>query len=383
MKKWLVATLCSVVLLGGCAPTFEKQEQVVEEDENNQTVKAIIPSFQISDHYYKTLLPYESSATRGLVVNNLHSRYDIDQFEAGLTRMAKERFPTDKFLFKEGQTLDKKTVESWLNRKFTSEQLKERGLKESQNVGLNPVDDGSNKSPIYLSHIIEHSYLQKTAEDKVQLGGVVIGLALNSVHYYQNESTGTTIEDPISNDVIKQQGNQIAQEVVKRLRGKEELQGVPITVALYKQASSNSATPGHFFAYTNIEGNESSIAEWKAVNEQFYLFPSTEAEQAHSQDLKYFLNFKEKVENYFPNYNGVVGKAFYQNGKISTLNIDIPIQYHGKAETIGFTQYVADLANKEFPKELNLELTITSSNGPEALIVKKANKNDPMVHIYE
>jgi protein involved in sex pheromone biosynthesis len=383
MKKWLVATLCSVVIVGGCAPTFEKQEQVVEENENNQTVKAIIPSFQISDYYYKTLLPYESSATRGLVVNNLHSRYDIDQFEAGLTRMAKERFPTDKFLFKEGQTLDKKTVEAWLNRKFTNEQLKERGLKESQNVGLNPMDDGSNKSPIYLSHIIEHNYLQKTSEDKVQLGGVVIGLALNSVHYYQNESTGTTIEDPISNDVIKQQGNQIAQEVVKRLREKEDLQGVPITVALYKQASSNSATPGHFFAYANIQGNESSIAEWKAVNEQFYLFPSTEAMEAHSQDLKYFLSFKEKVENYFPNFNGVVGKAFYQNDKISTLNIDIPIQYHGKAETIGFTQYVADLANKEFPKELNLEITITSSNGPEALIVKKANKKDPMVHIYE
>ncbi|MCP3742521.1 CamS family sex pheromone protein [Rossellomorea sp. BNER] len=383
MKKWLVATLCSVVIVGGCAPTFEKQEQVVEENENNQTVKAIIPSFQISDYYYKTLLPYESSATRGLVVNNLHSRYDIDQFEAGLTRMAKERFPTDKFLFKEGQTLDKKTVEAWLNRKFTNEQLKERGLKESQNVGLNPMDDGSNKSPIYLSHIIEHNYLKKTSEDKVQLGGVVIGLALNSVHYYQNESTGTTIEDPISNDVIKQQGNQIAQEVVKRLREKEDLQGVPITVALYKQASSNSATPGHFFAYANIQGNESSIAEWKAVNEQFYLFPSTEAMEAHSQDLKYFLSFKEKVENYFPNFNGVVGKAFYQNDKISTLNIDIPIQYHGKAETIGFTQYVADLANKEFPKELNLEITITSSNGPEALIVKKANKKDLMVHIYE
>ncbi|WP_409252707.1 CamS family sex pheromone protein [Bacillus sp. SCS-153A] len=384
MKKWLAAG-AAALMLSGCAPAFEKQEQVVEEDENQQTEKAIIPNYQISNEYYKTLLPYESTDTRGMVVNNLQSRYDIEVFESGLARIAKNAYSTDQYLFKEGQILDKETIQSWLNRKFTSEQLKEKGLTEDQNVGLNPVENtpGEEKdTPIYLAHMIEHNYLEKVEGNKIQLAGVAVGLALNSVSYYQDQKTGETRRTDISHEEVRQKGTQLAQKVISRLRERPELEGIPITIALYEQSSKDSVTPGNYFAYATVDAGSASISDWENLNEEHYFFPSEQAEKAHPEDMNVFNKFREKIENYFPNYVGVVGYAFYKDDQIESLDIDIPIQFNGKAETIGFTQYTAELAAELFPKEMDVEIEITSADGVESLIVLN-QQSEPFVHIYE
>ena len=57
----------------------------------------------------------------------------------------------------------------------------------------------------------------------MSLGGVVIGLALNSVHYYQKEAYGATYEKKIDSKELKQEGEKIAEEVLKRLRKMDKL----------------------------------------------------------------------------------------------------------------------------------------------------------------
>ena len=187
MRKIFIIALASVLLLSACAPNFQKQEEVVQ-DQKDSDEKAIIPKYKISDEYYRTILPFKESEARGLVVNNINSKYDLQEFETGLMRVAQTTFDPEKYLFQEGQYLKSETVRKWLNRQYTPEQLKERGLKDSENIGLNPLDDEqgdidarNEKSPIYLAHILEHDYLIKGENGKVSLGGVVIGLALNSV----------------------------------------------------------------------------------------------------------------------------------------------------------------------------------------------------------
>ena len=54
----------------------------------------------------------------------------------------------------------------------------------------------------------------------------------------------------------------------------------------------------------------------------------------------------------------------------------MPIQFFGTSETIGFVQHVAGLVMKYFPN-IHTEVSVTSINGPEALIVKKAGKDEP------
>lgn len=392
MRKLSIAALSLVLLLTACAPNFQKQEEVVQKKDDETKEKAIIPKYKISDKYYRTIMPFEPGEARGMVVNNLNTRYDITEFETGLMRIAQNTFSPDKYVFKEGQYLDSKTVGLWLNRKFTEDQLKEEKLKKDENIGLNPLDPGkgdpkerNEKNPIYLAHILEHNYLVKVDGESgtYQLGGVAIGLALNSVHYYTKEQYGDVLEKKIARSELEQEGKKIAQEVVSRLRGMKELKDVPITISLFEQESRSSVVPGNFFAYAEVSQGSSNIGSWEDVKEKYVLFPSDAAQKDHRDDLTFFQNFKQDVEEYFPNFNGVIGKGFYVDGQLQELSINIPIQFYGKAEAIGFTQYVTGLVMEHFPNYVSVQINISSVMGPEALIVRKPDQDEPFVHIYQ
>jgi protein involved in sex pheromone biosynthesis len=388
VRKLSVLALSLVFLLSACAPKFQGQNQVVQTNDKAKG-KAIIPSYNISDNYYRTILPFQPGQARGMVVNDINTRYDLNEFEMGLMRIAQHSFDTSKYYFQEGQEIPGDTIKLWLNRQYTPEQLKKNGVKASDNIGLNPVDTGtpaSPSSPIYLAHILEHDYLTKDDKGNVTLGGVAIGLALNSTYYYRvtnSNGTYTEMEKKVPFDEMESQGKKMAEEVVKRMRNIKGLADVPITIGLFEQQSKTSVVPGNFIDYATVDKGSSSLNSWQKVDEKYYLFPSTEAQNDHRDDETQFLNFKQDVEQYFPNFNGVIGRAFYAGGQLQDLNITIPIQFYGKTEGIGFTQYVTGLVMEHFPKYVSVSVSVTSVQGPEALIVKKANANDPFVYIYQ
>jgi len=386
VRKFSLLALSLVFLLSACAPNFQKQNDAVQTKEKAKG-KAIIPNYNISDKYYRTILPFKPGEARGLVVNNINTRYDLNEFEMGLMRIAQKSFDTEKYFFQEGQEIKGKTIKQWLNRQYTDEQLKEKNIKPEDNIGLNPVNTsapGSEPtSPIYLAHILEHDYLTKDDKGNVTLSGVTIGLALNSIYYYKLTPDGDTFEKKIDFAEMEKEGKKLAEEVVKRARNIKSLKDVPITIALFEQESKSSVTPGRFFAYSTVDQGSSKLNDWEKVNEKYYLFPSTDATNDHRDDTIAFLNFKQDVEQYFPNFNGVIGKAFYVDDQLQELNITIPIQFYGKTEGIGFTQYVTGLVMEHFPKYLSVSVSVTSVDGPEALIVRKANADEPFVYIYQ
>ncbi len=374
--------LSLLLLLAGCAPNFKRQEEVVQEKEDSKE-EAIIPNYKISDKYYQTIVPVKQGETRGLVVQNLNTRLDINEFETGLMRVAQNTFNPDKYLFQEGQFLKRDVVSKWLKRKYTPQQLEERELTEADNIGLNPIDEsGLNETPQYLSHILEHNYYVKNDEGKIKLAGVVIGLALNSIYYYKDDKD-IIRETEISHAELEKEGKRIAEEILKRVRGISELKEIPITIALFEQQSKKSVVPGNFFAYANADKDSAKLGDWAKIDEKYYQFPSSAATEDHREDVGSFLNFKQDVETYFPNFTGVIGRAFYSGGQLQELNIDIPIQFYGKAEGIGFLQYVTGLVIRHFPEYVSVQVSITSVSGPEALIVRKSGENKPFVHIYQ
>lgn len=388
MRKLSVLAVSLVLLLSACAaPNFQGQNQVVQTN-NKSNGKAIIPSYNISDNYYRTILPFQPGQARGLVVNDINTRYDLDEFETGLMRIAQHSFDTNKYYFQEGQEIPGNTIQLWLNRQYTPTQLKQNGINASDNIGLNPVDTGTPaapSSPMYLAHVLEHDYLTRDAKGNVSLGGVAIGLALNSTYYYRvtnPDGTFTDMEKSVPFSEMESQGKSMAAEIVKRMRTMKGLTDVPIVVGLFEQQSKTSVVPGNFIDYSTVDKGSSSLNSWQKVNEKYYLFPSTGAQNDHRDDETQFLNFKQDVEQYFPNFTGVIGKAFYVDDQLQDLNITIPIQFYGKTEGIGFTQYLTGLVMEHFPKYLPVSVSVTSVDGPEALIVKNANATDPFVYIY-
>ncbi|MDX8365187.1 CamS family sex pheromone protein [Cytobacillus sp. IB215665] len=396
MRKIIALTLSTLLLLSACAPKFEKQQEIVNESEDT-TEQAIIPKYQISDQFYRTVLTEDNqikpSESRGLVVSGLNTRYDIDEVERGLMRIAQDTFSPDEYFFQEGQYLDRQTVQSWLSRKLTPEQLQEK-LNEDPNyvdLGLNPsidttanatLTDLNQESPIYLAHILEHNYLVEKDEQTVELGGIVIGLALNSVHYYKQEQ-GYDREVNIDRSVLEKEGKKIAEEVVRRVKLIDGLGNIPIVVALFEQQSKSSIVPGNFFTQGNVKADSSSIDKWSDINEKYYLFPSDDAENEHREDVVTFNRLKDSIAQFFPNYTGIIGKGFYKDDTLQQMTIEIPMQFYGKSEVIGFTQYVTNEAMEIFPNYISLQMYISSVRGQESIVIREAGEEEPFVHIFQ
>jgi len=377
MKSFrLIPAIIAAAMLVGCVPSDKKETELTQETQQEKAETTIIPSLQIDESYYRTLIPYKESASRGLVVSNIFTKYDMKEVETGLMRLSQNEFDTENYFFQEGQYLAKNTVENWLAR---SSQQKD-GLNPPTTDSMSP-EERATKAPIYLSHIVEQNYLTKTSDNKVKLGGISIGLALNTIYYYQKEKYGEYYEKPISEAELIEQGKKMAAEIVSRLRTQDELKDVPIVVGLFKQKARNDIIPGTYFNYGVAKAGQNDVAEWKAMDEEYVLFPTSESQDVYRDVSNNFKNFKQDVDKYFSNYTSVIGTGFYQNKKIQKLSIEVPIQFFSKLEITGFTQYLTGVLINQFDN-IHVEVSITSINGPEALIVKNANEKEPYVHIY-
>lgn len=375
-KRRLIPAILAAALLAGCTSPLSKEEKKVVTQDKDDSQSTIVPNTVTEGKYYRTLLPYKESASRGLIVSNIYSNYDIQEAEQGLTRISRNVYDPDEYFFQEGQYLDKETVQSWLARRNQSDE------------GLNPSDKGmspterAKKAPVYLAHIIEQDYLKQSGSNKVKLAGISIGLALNSVYYYQKEDYGATYDEPIPDAILNEEGKKIAAKVVKRLRDIDGLANIPITIGLYKQSARGDIVPGTYIAYAEVGEGKSTINDWKNVSEKYLQFPMSNPEDKYREVNDNFITFKEKIDSYFTNSANIIGTGYYTQDRMQSLKIKIPIKFYGSSEITGFTQYAASEVVKQFPKDLKVEVSITSVNGPEALIVKKSGESETFVHLY-
>ncbi|PGZ97236.1 hypothetical protein COE51_14935 [Bacillus pseudomycoides] len=393
MKKVILAVLSLGLFLGGCSTDLRKEDKVVEKSGDSKS-KAVIPKYSVSDDYYKTAVPFETGSARGLAAQGLNSRLDVDEFETGLMRISKELYDTKDYFFQEGKYLDKDTIQALLGRQRTPEDQAnlEKVSKKKLPNGLNPalpagesesLQARNEKSPLYLAQILEQDYLKIKDNNQAELGGVVIGLAMNSVNYYTEEH-GYPRESKISDEELLKQGKQMAQEILPILRQKDELKNVPITFAIYRQESKSSLVPGSYLSYTTVDKGDDKVGDWKAIDEKYYLFPSGEADTDYRDDATIVKNFEKRLSDYFKgDYTAVVGRGFYKDGQLKEMKLEIPVQFNGKSEIIGFTQFVAGAVMEYFPNYVKVQVTIKSVERPEAIIIRDVKQDKPFVQILD
>lgn len=373
MKRlFTIPAIASVLFLGGCIPSIGPgKEEVVQENEDVEQETVLIPEVQLNEQYYRTLLPFKKSASRGLIVNQVYSKYDIGEVEEGLLRLSAKNFDPKDHFFQEGQFIDEKTALHWLSRSSKFDE----GLNPPINDKMSPQDI-SEKAPVYLAHIVEQNYYVKTGDKKVGLAGISIGLAMNSV-FYQRDATEAKIPDK----TIEQQGIKMAETIVKRMRKIDGVGDVPITIGLYKQQPRSSIVAGTYFATATVDKGKDAPSGWKAVNEKYVLLPAPSNDDNYREANLTFENLKQDVNDYFPGFVSIVGTSFYSENNLKSLKINVPIQFYGKNEVIALTQYMTSLVLKYYP-DIEVEVSVTSNNGPESFIMKKPGEKEPTVHIY-
>lgn len=241
----------------------------------------------------------------------------------------------------------------------------------------------ADKSPAYLSNILEQDFYSNGDTKGKHIKGMTIGLAMNGTYYYQKEKDGESYSKDLKNKEIKKQGQQMASEILSRIRENKELKDIPIHFAIYKQSGENSIAPGEFMSGTTVEEGKTRINEWNDINQKTALLPSEEAAEIDDNLNSDFKQFNDNLQNYFNNFTQAVGTAKFENKKAKQLSVDVPIDYYGKAETIGITQYVTEQAEKYFDGIDEYEIHIKDGNNPKALISKTKEDKEPQVHIYK
>ncbi|MCI2948561.1 protein involved in sex pheromone biosynthesis [Staphylococcus caledonicus] len=399
MKRTLLLVIMSLVLLAACGNGNNKNDQSVNKQEdtssNSNNVKTIATDKKVQGDNYRTILPFKESKARGVLQDNMANSYNGDDFESGLLNLSKDVFPTDDFLYQDGQYLDKDTLNNYLNPKYSKKEIdkmsdsEKKSKKASENLGLNPSHNGeddpekiADESPAYLSNILEQDFYDNSDTKGSNIKGMTIGLAMNSVYYYQKEKDGETYSKKLDDDEIEKQGKAMASEILTRLRANDDLKDIPIHFAIYKQSDQNSITPGEFIANTTVDEDQTKINKWNKINEVSALLPSETAEKYNETLNNNFKQFNNNLQSYFTNFTQAVGKVKFEDKKPRQLTIDLPIDYYGQAETIGITQYVTEQAEKYFDDIDSYEIRIKDGNTSRALISKTKDDKEPQVHIY-
>ncbi|MEB7822802.1 CamS family sex pheromone protein [Staphylococcus xylosus] len=399
MKRTIILIISAIFVLSACGQNEEKPKEKLKDNAQQQesgSIKEIATDKNVQGDNYRTILPFKESQARGLLQDNMANSYNGEDFENGLLDLSKSVFPTDEYLYQDGQYLDKSTINAFLSPKYTKSEVdkmdeeERKEKKANENLGLNPSHNGetdpekiAGNSPAYLSNILEQDFYGSGDTKGKKIKGMTIGLAMNSTYYYQKEKDGETYSKDLDDKEIKKQGKQMAGEILSRIREHKELKEIPIHFAIYRQTGENSIVPGEFIAGTTVEEGKTRINDWKDINQKTVLLPSQEAADLDENLNNDFKQFNDDLQTYFNNFTQAVGTVKFDKKEAKQLSVDVPIDYYGKAETIGITQYVTEQAEKYFDDIDEYEIHIKDGNNPKALISKAKGDKEPQVHIYK
>lgn len=402
--KWIVLG-SSVMLLTGC---LNRLDQEVVETTNPTTTTSGVQTTrnQLSDEFYRAVIEdgrYQLASSAS-ADQHVTSSSNMRAFEEGLLQITKNVFPTDQYFLREGQIINAETLTQWVSRESTDnpdglnpqqetkpEREEESQNEESSSEPENPEEEQSestqedeennqvitdvDSTPIYLNQILEKDIVIET-EDGYELAGVAIGLSMNSVYSY-TDSNGNVYEQEISQGELRERGKSYANIIIGRLRNDERLRSVPIVVGIFQQAKDEEVVGGTY-VLDGISREGNAVSDWTELNNRRVLLPA----QDGGDQAVFFTEFRNQVNDFFPNLNGVSAEASYIDNSLSSLNIEIITQFYQITEIAALTQHVVDVGQNTLPQDVPIEIRIISSKGTEGFVGRDAGEKEFTTHVF-
>lgn len=336
MRKSMLLFISPLFFLVSCSG-----EEQVKSDE-----KTYISSIQEKE-IYEIKQPAKVNVSRGLILSNMNNSLNINEIEKGLMKLSVNHFSTDKFYMQEGQYLDKKIINQWLDRKSKDG----FGLNPSIKNSTGDVLEDEKNSPKILSHVLEQNFINK---ENGEIEGMSLAISLNEFYdikvaddkglIYTDQVKVDTNDDNV-NDVEKY-GKEIAEIIIKDIRNNKKIPNVPIYITLYQESNKNDIIPGIFLAETFIPEEEDKIDKWTDIDIKNYTFPSDSLFSLDKDTYEKLLIFKEDIQEGFKHLNPkITGQLRYENGKLIDLKIDVNVPLINDTELIGLLQLVSTRIN--------------------------------------
>lgn len=373
MKKLLMGLLIFAFAINLTACGNLKNSNLTNNPANTNGKQKTYQTTVTDKNGYNVLLKdgqYLISPTNGITASNNDNNVDNRSLEVGLLNISHDLFSTDKYVFQEGQVLTPRQVNIWLSR-----------YSKHNKQGLN-YKKSKKYSPIILNQIFEQDFLVKSGSS-YKLGGISLGLALNSVDYYTKVKDGPEYHVNIKKNQQLAYGKKVAYTLIKRLRKISALKHIPILIGLFQKTGRDSLIGGNYLAYSIVDTNSSKINEWKSVDYSSQVLPTIgDTKPINSTDAASFSDFKAATQGYFPNISGVIAKVHYQNKHLKQMNISITTQFYGYAQIESFSRLTLSVAKKYLPNNVPIEIRIESVNNLQATITKNDADDSYYVHVF-
>lgn len=373
MKKLLMGLLIFAFAINLTACGNLKNSNLTNNPANTNGKQKTYQTTVTDKNGYNVLLKdgqYLISPTNGITASNNDNNVDNRSLEVGLLNISHDLFSTDKYVFQEGQVLTPRQVNIWLSR-----------YSKHNKQGLN-YKKSKKYSPIILNQIFEQDFLVKSGSS-YKLGGISLGLALNSVDYYTKVKDGSEYHVNIKKNQQLAYGKKVAYTLIKRLRKISALKHIPILIGLFQKTGRDSLIGGNYLAYSIVDTNSSKINEWKSVDYSSQVLPTIgDTKPINSTDAASFSDFKAAIQGYFPNISGVIAKVHYQNKHLKQMNISITTQFYGYAQIESFSRLTLSVAKKYLPNNVPIEIRIESVNNLQATITKNDADDSYYVHVF-
>ncbi|MDE6195698.1 MAG: CamS family sex pheromone protein [Erysipelotrichaceae bacterium] len=348
MRKISYSYLLGLCLLFGCSnKTAEHATQVIE------------PSISGD---YGVALPFPSSDARQKHKITARSLQDTMYIGTGLLELSKQHFSPKEYIFQEGQIIDYDLLDA---SDYTTGFLGRNS--DTNPIGMNPAkesefDSGNGllKAPLILQDIYEIDFV-KASEVK----GISLAIVLNPKH--------DKIE--ITSEKLYEFGVQCSKRIVDYIRdSKKVAQDLPIFVTLYKNAASDDALPGSFFAqgiYTEQD------ASFTLMDEQWVMFKSSKASEIDASTSQQFQSVSDAIHNFLVDDVQVIGMGKYRDAALVDLKLSVHMYAKTGTEAVAVVQYLKSLITSHFTTyDYRLRVEIMVGNEQIALMERAKDSSD-------
>lgn len=355
MKKLKVILCCLLMGICGC----QKEEVTTEKS-------LIVKSGQDG---YAYLMPYELSEAR-YWHGNVLSKMDAVEVEKGLERRVQKYFSTSEYLQSAGLLLDAGDV-----------QMLQRRESDDYPYGLNPSIGSfevsnvlSVESPYLIYDVVELDYYSSKEAD--ELAGVALVILMNST--VTTTEDGQEVSTSISHERLYSYGSNAGRKLERYMRQKNEIEAdTPIYIALYAAAESGSSVPGVYIGEGYFTGRS---GQFKEINEEWVLVPTSRAEELDGTVYTQFVNIKNSIHDFFPENVDSSALARFENNQIASLKVSINVQAKTYSEINALVQYVASLWNEQDTSEYDLSIEVKMFDKTYFTMVKKQGETEMSIH---
>lgn len=351
MKK-VIVFLC-IILLSSCASDSNgKDPTIIERLDNND---------------YSMILPFIASEVRQYHGTYL-GRADFLEIGSRLEDKSKEHFNVNDYYLSEGQVITNSELTRLVRRESTENPY-----------GLNPpsgsnflvgTSDTAIVDAVVVADVLEIDFYQQSGGE-IKLAGMSFAIVLN-----QSLSSANGLIN-VSDQVLYDYGSNMGRKLDRYIRSLNDMEDMPIYIALYVTNPSDAVLPGRYIAdgYFTARGGQ-----FNPNNEQWVLFPSAQATTIDAGLADKFNALKTRITEFIPESVGVVGEARYVDNQTDFLRLTLTIQAKTYSEIRGLTQYTIELLQDIDQRDFPIVVRINSIS--ETLVLIQLSENDELNVIY-